>query len=472
MPDSPAPKPSIGGTLCITLGCFAAVFIANGNTPDEQCHVFSVIILISLSLSVWLDYQGSLRNLVRADLLAMASLYFFTLFEFLIPGNNLLDQRISMAEIQPALLACALGFSTLAIARHFHPRPSRELNRLFTYDASPRFVLCLFWLCFFGGFAHMLATVDFNIVRMVEAFMGPRFSQPWQRGQYGDWKALLHEFGMLIYIVPPIAGHLLSERKKYGSLHLVAIFAAFSFTLFYGFSSGTRNLLATYLATFLIAYALSASETKRKEIIAVTLVTVLVLIQSTTLMLDFRNIGLRNYITGHAELSQSTDEVFFVDNNLFAMAKIMQVFPQPYEYLGLEIPYLAIIRPIPRAIWPGKPEGMSVSIERALQAEDMGLTIAVTYLGEAFMSFGMTGVILSSLLLGSLLGWWNQYGRRDSSAFGCFVYASGFFAVTMTMRSLLILTTTILPTLLILYIGAQAIRSGIAERRRLREHES
>ena len=30
-------------------------------------------------------------------------------------------------------------------------------------------------------------------------------------------------------------------------------------------------------------------------------------------------------------------------------------------YLGWELPYLAIIRPIPRAIWKGKPLGMSFS---------------------------------------------------------------------------------------------------------------
>ena len=44
-------------------------------------------------------------------------------------------------------------------------------------------------------------------------------------------------------------------------------------------------------------------------------------------------------------------------------------FPRTHPFLGFEIPYQALIRPIPRAIWPGKPEGLSMTIEDVMEVE-------------------------------------------------------------------------------------------------------
>ena len=63
---------------------------------------------------------------------------------------------------------------------------------------------------------------------------------------------------------------------------------------------------------------------------------------------------------------------FFVDYNIVNVSQLTEVFPASFEYLGLEIPLNALIRPIPRVLWPGKPEGLSVTIETALGSEDPG----------------------------------------------------------------------------------------------------
>ena len=96
-----------------------------------------------------------------------------------------------------------------------------------------------------------------------------------------------------------------------------------------------------------------------------------------------------NYIDGRYEPPQTAERTLFVDYNLYAICKLVEVFPHKKPYLGLEIPYQALIRPIPRAIWKGKPEGLSTSIEDALGVE--GLTISASFVGEAYMSGGMRG---------------------------------------------------------------------------------
>jgi hypothetical protein len=466
------PSPSPYGTAAIVFGCLLTLFFASGSTPGELAHEYSVGIGVSILVSFLFDLQRKYRNLIRTDSIAMLSLFFFTLAEFIIPQHQLIDEKLALNEISPPLLGCAIAFIFLAIGRHFYPKASKGALQLVTFNASPRFVYTLFWICFFGGFLYMFITVDGDIISLVDSFMGPRFSQPWQRGRYGDWKALLYEFSMLIYVVPPMAGNILADRKNHSAFRIFSVFCALLFTMFYGFTTGTRNILGTYLVTFLVSYILSAGEKRRKEIIFVTIMCGYLMYLSTSLVLQFRNIGLKNYINGYSDIEDIDNPTFYVDNNISALAKVMQVFPNKYDYLGLELPYLTLIRPIPRALWPEKPIGMSVSIEKALNAEDLGLTIAITYVGEAYMSNGFFGVVFYSLLLGMLTGWWNQFGCYSNSNFGNFMFSSGFFAATLTMRSLLVFTTTILPTIMVLVLGFLAVQFGVTViRKRISKQE-
>ena len=133
----------------------------------------------------------------------------------------------------------------------------------------------------------------------------------------------------------------------------------------------------------------------------------------------------------------------------------MEVFPSRREYLGLEIPWLALIRPIPRAIWKGKPEGMSTSIEDALGVE--GLTIAASFAGEAYMSGGNFAVLLIALIFGAASGWWCYLASPRNSEIGILIYASGFFAAVISMRSLLVFTTALLPTIVGIIIATYLV---------------
>ena len=151
-----------------------------------------------------------------------------------------------------------------------------------------------------------------------------------------------------------------------------------------------------------------------------------------------------------------------VDYNLYVIAKLGDVFPEQHDFLGWEIPYLAIIRPIPRAIWPGKPEGLSFSIEDAVGVK--GLTLASSFVGEAYISGGLFGVLLTGLVFGSIAGWWNRLGRPDNSAFGHLIFSSAFFAAVISMRSMFVFTTAILPTIAALMFGNWLIGRRAAHR--------
>ena len=146
-------------------------------------------------------------------------------------------------------------------------------------------------------------------------------------------------------------------------------------------------------------------------------------------------------------------------------------------YLGLEVPYLALIRPIPRALWKGKPEGLSSSIEHALGEFSGSITISASFAGEAYMAGGFFGVLLCALFFGAINGWWSHLMGPKNSELGILIYASGFFAAVISMRSLFTYTTALLPTVaaivgtgyLVRYLArkARALTSSSRSRRNL-----
>jgi hypothetical protein len=163
-------------------------------------------------------------------------------------------------------------------------------------------------------------------------------------------------------------------------------------------------------------------------------------------MLEFRQTGLSRY--DFNDVKQTT---IFVDLNLINISQLTEVFPVPNNYLGWEIPFTILIKPIPRAIWPGKPEGLSIGIEEALNAT--GLTLSATFVGEIYMAGGLLAVSAAALLLGSIGATWNRLGQSLDSRFKILLYASGFFAAALAMRSILQVAPAILPTLALWFYG-------------------
>src|SRR5262245_11020946 len=136
---------------------------------------------------------------------------------------------------------------------------------------------------------------------------------------------------------------------------------------------------------------------------------------------------------------------------MVVVAQITQTFPSQYDYLGMEIPVNALIHPIPRALWPEKPEGLSVTIESIAGTNQA--TISSTFVGEAYMSGGMFGVLLAGLLLGAVAELWNHLGRKSGSPFAQLLFASGFLCAAISMRSLLWTFVTALPTIALWLYG-------------------
>jgi len=409
---------------------------------------FSAAVGIGLSLSLATAMEGTagVRTLIRVDIMMLWVLYGLTFLEFLFPQPGV-DALASPTDAVNGTNAVLIGFGGLAVGRHLVPkrRPGRRPSTFI--DLRPANVFLLFVLATLLGYVHIFLAVNFDPVEVIRQMSLPRFSQSWSRGQYGDAYALLYEVGALIYLIPPIAGLIFARSKEYRLFHKTIVIIVVIFTFYYGFASGTRNVLATYVITFAGMYLLARRQLNLGQALCLGIPMLGILLVATIYMLEFRTKGLDKFTFAERE-----NKSFFVDYNIVNVANLTEAFPGLFGFLGLEIPLNALIRPIPRVLWPGKPEGLSVTIESALGASS-GVTLSCTFVGEAYMAGGLVAVLLISLFFGAAAAMWNRVGAGSNLQFAQLLYISGFLCAALAMRSMLSMVPFMLPTLALWAFG-------------------
>jgi oligosaccharide repeat unit polymerase len=408
---------------------------------------------VSLAIATALEATEGIRNIIRVDLLMLWILYLLTLLEFLFPQYGV-DSAISTVAAKDGTIAVLLGFGGLAVGRHLIPWRSKSHYKSPLADLPPSRTFLLFIAAAFLGYLHMFLAVNFDPFEVIRQLLMPRFTQAWSRGRLGgDLFTLLIELGVLIYLIPPIAGLIYARPKDYNGAQKFFVGAVLFFTLFCGFASGTRNIIGTYVITFFGAYYLNRTRITITHVLSFGVPALLLLLLGSAFMLQFRQFGLTDFSFDTNQL-----ETLSVDYNLVVISKLTEIFPSVFDYLGLEIPFNSLTHPIPRMLWPGKPEGLSVSVETALGADASSVTLASTFVGEAYIAGGFIGVLIAGVLFGAAAELWNRLGRAVSSPFAQLLYASGFFCAMLSMRSITWASVTTLPTIALWLYGKVFLR--------------
>lgn len=440
-----APAPVGAGTACFLVGiALAYMFYPAEETATLMATVAARIVGIGFAVSVFLDSQKGLRNLLRTDLLCILGIYGLTLAEFLFPQEEF-EVMTTVAQTTLALNIVLLGMAAMVVGRHLIPPKPMESEWFKLSDISSETLFKVLLVAALLGYLNMLLAVQFNPIALIEGMIGPRFSEPWGRGALGGWRTLLNELALFSYIIPPLTGVIWNRQRIFSKVQIATVLALFALTLFHSFAGGTRNIFIAHLATFSMGYLLTLPKNNFRNTILPLFMVGFIAVYGSYHMLEFRNMGLRNYITNQVYASDTTRDTLAVDYNLASIGWVADAMPQNHDFLGLEILTWSLVKPVPRALWPGKPVGLSVSIEEIAGAE--GWTVAATYLGESYMMAGMFGVASMSMFLGALAAWWNRMALREQSDYALVVYALGFFAAGITMRSMFWLTTAILPVI-------------------------
>jgi oligosaccharide repeat unit polymerase len=436
-------------SLIILLGLGITYFVLPAGDALDIFTTAAVGVGLSLAISTLVEGSSGVRSLIRVDLLMLWVLYSLTFLEFLFPQLDI-NEIVSPDAAANGTSAALLGFAGLAIGRNLLARRGGQCISIVT--PRPSDIFYVFLIATFLGYLHMLLAVNFDLLEMLRQMSLPRFSQAWTRERYGgDLFSLLVELGALLYLVPPTAGLIYAQSQNYSSAQRWLVAAILALTFYYGVTTGTRNILAVYVFTFFGAYYLIKDQIKWSQVMIQGSLVALALLVVTAYMLEFRKVGLSRF-----SLSDDAPGTIYIDHNMVVISTLTTVFPDQYGYLGLEIPYQALIHPIPRALWSGKPEGLSVTVESIMRTTQA--SVASAFVGEAYMSGGMIGVFLAGVGFGVAAEMWNRVGRNVHSSFAQLLYASGFFCAAISMRSILWMTVTMLPTLGLWLYGKLFIR--------------
>ena len=445
-------KARLWSTIIIFVGMVVTSMLLPSESAEDVFRVAAYGVGLVLVAAAIIEGRNGIRFLIRVDLLLLFALYGLTLTEFLF-GQPTVDRMVTPEAAINGAYAVLVGFAGLAIGRLFVPMQSAAAIRN-AGELRASSVFGVFVVLTVLGYLHIFLAVDFNIFEAARQMLLPRFSQSWSRGQLGDAAALLFEVGALINLIPPISGLIFANAKQYSTAQKILVAIVLAFTAYYGFSSGTRNVLVTYILTFTGVYLITKPQLSRRHALMFATVMAVLLLVGITLMLQFRTVGL-----GRLSSTEAPDS-FYVDLNIVNISHLTEKFPDVYSYLGFEIPFNALIRPVPRVLWPDKPIGLSMPIEAALGVE--GLTLSCTYVGEAYMSGGLVAVLIASLMFGAAAEIWNRVGFSSSQPFIKIVYVSGFLCAAIAMRSMLSMVPLMLPTIALWIIGKLWLAKGQA----------
>lgn len=430
-------------TCVIFFGAIVASISASAaSSPNAAFSSAAIALGGTLVLAFFIECRAGVRNLFRVDIFMVVVLYGLTLLEFLFEQDDL-SHQLDAASACGAIDVTLCAFAGLVLGRHAFKMHSGDTLSDMALSLSPSRMVGLLVGCALVGYLHILLAVDFNIFEALRQMTLPRFSQSWTRGRFGGIDTMITELGLLIFLVPPLAGAILAEHRRYRWHQTAIAILLLLLTLFFGFSGGTRYVFLTYLATFGASFLMLRRTMSWSSLAAVAVPLAIVAGAATYYMINIRTFGLQNWEQG----VERTDH-FAVDMNILNIAGLMRTFPSRYDYLGFEVPFIAAIRPIPRFLWPGKPEGLSISIEEVLGAE--GWTLSAAYVGELWMAGGLLAVVLASLMFGAAASGWNRVGTKAQGNLDKILFASGFFAAGLCMRSFLGVAPAILPTLALL----------------------
>jgi oligosaccharide repeat unit polymerase len=219
---------------------------------------------------------------------------------------------------------------------------------------------------------------------------------------------------------------LLAETKAIKML--VAILFVLSFAITY-FDSGTRTwtlmIIIPPIMTWLMIQIKNHAFTKKTFFLVSAII--IVVFQLAQIQLESRVTGFFHN-KGSAVIGTMTGD----DNDFFLETAIsVSTFPFYFEHVGQSNLLLFITNPIPRSIWPGKP--YPEVIRQYSYARDgwdiyfeSGISRLPSIVGQYYISWGVLGVFLISIVYGFMLAWIDFQWRQEQRTWFTYFWLSVF----------------------------------------------
>ena len=427
------PATGIASTI---LGTFAAlVLIPDNPYPAGALFPSGLAMTIGLAFAPALAAFQNIKVLLRAEHILILSPIYWLLLDLLQSAYDL--RGVDTEDIEGAFIAIGLfacGIWTASLFSLWKPPKMLIKSARRTITTKQTFLLILF--LFFLGIFYYAYSANFDFPRMFYALGENRWSAPWARGRLGGWNAFVFHMRYFGYLVPVLTASLwVKSNDKKNSKIIISILLSIVMLAFLG-QGGGRRIVGGILTATLINWFVQQNKIDFRRVL-VSIVSIVLIASLLQLILIYRNVGYSAIFSNQVEVT-SPDHVH-VDDNFLRLSQAIDIVPSQHSYVYEKFVFWALVRPIPRVFWPGKPTDPGFSLADTLGAGNVSYTMTV--IGNFYISFGWLAIIVGGWFYGKLAGMTSTLlaldpPERKRSA-NSLVYSLSVMALFVGMRSLI-----------------------------------
>jgi hypothetical protein len=439
------------GLICATLGTSVALaLMPDDHRPPQALMVPAIALAIGLLAAPILATIRSPATVFRTEHLLMVGLTYWVLLDLIQESYGLWSVGHTAAITAMELVGLFAAGVWFALT-HRPWRLPGVVTRAARADISPSLLYQMVMVCGSIALFRFALPCSFDPLLMVNSLLGNRWSAPWARGDLGGLDAFIDHLSYFGYLLPTMTVLLAHRTGSWlNSKVLTSVVLSVVIELFL-MQGGGRRILGVTVGSATICWVLLRGRKIRLITLAVPAVLTVLLLVVMQTMVQYRGVG-------YGRIFESEEVEGFkhlhVDDNFLRICQIVEIIPNrhPHTY---EKPFVwAAIRPIPRALWPGKPMDNGFNLPE--QIGSTGASLSSSVLGELYLSFGWPTVLLGGWMFGRLAGMCNQFltlGAAGSSQ--VLMYAISAMAIFVGLRS--IIELVLMSYMLLAWLGLVAL---------------
>ena len=419
----------IVGLVSVALSTIIATVVMFPDQPAPRGALMmpAAVMTIGLLLVPFIRALSASDETTNAENFVMLGFVFWLLLDLLQGAYDLRDA--SSEALRSALVSIGVFAGAVWIGVLGRPWKAPDwlisvTNRQLDADTIVRLVP----ICFVLGMLNFAYAVNFDIPEMFSYLGANRWSAPWARGQLGGWGSFIDQMPYFGYVLPSLTALLIAKQGLAKPTTLMSIACSIIMLLFLSQGGGRRLIGVTCGAALLVW--IQAHPGMRLKNIVVLVIGAIALAWASQFMLNIRAGGIEAF----RERGSSYDYLH-VDDNFLRLSQVIDLMPKEYPFVGPGQVVFALVRPVPRVLWPNKPVDSGFDLARAVGLR--GVSLSSSIIAEWYMGWGWIAVFIGGWIHGRLAKAANTLREQGRLHHNPIVYALAVMVLVAGMRSML-----------------------------------